>query len=610
MAKTIELAVARDFRLPGAPVGYIVIQTDAYYAWWQIHDPDAITIHDPAGQQLEWLTLRVGGSVEFADAGAPAPAPRYTLANLDSLGKQCEGGREWAGGKQESRTVEMIFRTESGGQEIRLTFHGDRIEYVHTAALAGPRRVRRCTFGISADGRRTSFQAGKLFNAGPTTPGIYHYPLHKPQYIRPDWFTPPPYFYAFQVGDGSWVGAGLEASVGQMPFTRYLTAPDPAGHLAFVVEYDSEPRFETAFTSPALTLRFGAADEYQALRQHAEGQVASGRLTPVVRKPAAWWQGVMVCGWHWQVTEAARYKTDASGAARQDLYEDMVRTFDRHGVAFDMMTIDAFWGKPDGIWRADPERWPDLRGFIDREHAKGRRVILWICTNVHGLPDDELYIVGDRRLLDPLNPKWKQRVADCCRYMFGDGPGCLNADGLKFDFTEMVPFKGIPSRCTRELHGLDYLHALFTTVYEAAKAVRADALMDFQVAHPAFAGVYDMSRLNDFFLPERQDLRVMQGRARIAEAVGFGALVDTDGPASEKYLRESHAFGNPSFYLAPSHFQDAALVAAMKAGVAGARNNSHFDFPPSRGAERLPVPGENQGAIQAPGAGSGSAPMP
>ncbi|HEY3416696.1 MAG TPA: TIM-barrel domain-containing protein, partial [Armatimonadota bacterium] len=493
VASSLEFSVVRDFRIPGMPMGYLVVQSDAYYAWWEVHQPDTICIHRANGEGPEWLTLRVGGTLEMAD-GTTLGGGVVTLANTDAISALCDQGREWAGGGARAASLELIFRAEDSSLEYHVILYPDRIDYRLQSPVTPPARVRRCL--LAPD---TAIQADRLYNAGPIAHGVYEAPLHHPQYIRPDWFTPPPFCYAFHLADDTWMTAALEAGVGDMPFQRFCTVPDAAGRLSFAVEYGSEPPLGESFCSPPLVWRFNAVDPHTALRQHAEGMRADAVLASLTRTPADWWHGVMVCGWHWQTQEAKRLGTNWGGACRQDVYAEMVSALEAHDIDFDILTIDMFWGKEHGIWRADIDRWPDLRGFIDRQHAKGRRVLLWICTNVQGLPDDELYRVGERRLLDPLNLRWIARMQESCRHMFSPEPGCLHADGLKFDFTEAMPPAGEP-HCTRELHGLDYLHALFTTVYNAAKTVREDVLMDFQVAHPAFAPVYDMTRLNDYFL--------------------------------------------------------------------------------------------------------------
>lgn len=111
---------------------------------------------------------------------------------------------------------------------------------------------------------------------------------------------------------------------------------------------------------------------------------------------------------------------------------------------------------------------------------------------------------------------------------------------------------------------LDYLWAFYHAVATAARRARPDALLDFQCAHPQFAEFHNMTRLNDFFLPQTQALRVMENRARIAKIASFGALIDTDCPAGLAYLRGSSRFGNQSLYLTHAQLADPAVVAAVR----------------------------------------------
>ncbi|MBL8025926.1 MAG: hypothetical protein JNL74_05925 [Fibrobacteres bacterium] len=150
--------------------------------------------------------------------------------------------------------------------------------------------------------------------------------------------------------------------------------------------------------------------------------------------------------------------------------------------------------------------------------------------------------------------------------MFGSAPGCYNADGIKLDFTGELPNPGT-AQCTRPLHGMEYLHTQLSAIHDAAKRAKADCLLDFQVANPHFASLYDMTRLNDFFLPGNQALRVMSTRAKIASSVGFDALVDMDGPRDEEYFLNMHKFGNVSLYLNQEDIKKSSFVTAIKAGI-------------------------------------------
>ena len=144
------------------------------------------------------------------------------------------------------------------------------------------------------------------------------------------------------------------------------------------------------------------------------------------------------------------------------------------------------------------------------------------------------------------------------------------ADGIKLDYTGGTPPPG-EHKTARELHGMEYLHTQFAAIHDAAKAAKEDCLLDLQVANPHFAALYDMTRLNDFFLPPTQSIRVMSTRARIARTVSFGALVDVDGPRHEDYFRYSHQFGNMSLYVTSDELDNPLWVEAIKEGIAQAK---------------------------------------
>jgi hypothetical protein len=190
-----------------------------------------------------------------------------------------------------------------------------------------------------------------------------------------------------------------------------------------------------------------------------------------------------------------------------------------------------------------------------------------------GLPEEELVrnLEGPWPLcLDPRHPQWLARLATRMDEMLGAGG--IDADGLKFDFTGP---QSNPSRWEGHadiLHGYTYLWECYHAVTTAARRVRPDALLDFQCAHPQFAGFHDMTRLNDFFLPQPQALRVMETRARIAQLASFGALIDTDCPAGLAYLRGSSRFGNQSLYLTHEQLADPAVVAAVREAQTASRS--------------------------------------
>jgi hypothetical protein len=225
----VEISVARDYRLPKAPIGYISIQADTYWAWWEVHQPDIITVHERSASHTEWMSLRAYADLEFVDGNPAEQAHDLRATNLDHLLRQVEGDRAWAGGALRLPHAELVFADAAASLALTIRFHPDFISCQVTTSLAQPRRIRRLHLGGRSDGPTSAIRAHTVFNAGPTSVGIQRTPLDRPHCIRPDWFTPPPYCFAFGLSDGTWMAAGLESPIGGMPYTRFLTTPDPHG---------------------------------------------------------------------------------------------------------------------------------------------------------------------------------------------------------------------------------------------------------------------------------------------------------------------------------------------------------------------------------------------
>jgi hypothetical protein len=104
--------------------------------------------------------------------------------------------------------------------------------------------------------------------------------------------------------------------------------------------------------------------------------------------------------------------------------------------------------------------------------------------------------------LDPSNPAARAAVRESVHAMLG--PGGLDADGLKVDFTARTP-SGTALSHHGPGWGIALLHDLLEVVYVAAKEAKADALVITHTPHPAFVDVTDMIRLNDMYYATHLD---------------------------------------------------------------------------------------------------------
>ncbi len=548
----------------GGGIGYVVIHAPAYCARWSYENPSVLSVMDPECNGPFWVEFHIAGWCSESHNGEKIvhePSELRALHSDPAVGVPLEG-------VQVTHEAELGFKGRSDtGVEFhgRLVFFADRIEFKIKICSQRTMKLEQCTLGNSK-ALATRIAADMVFDPTPASHGVFRHPAHQALSMSEKWFTPPPFCYPFRLQEGAWMSVSLEPSEVQLKFCRFqTTTPAPEG-LGFQVSYDSLPEFHGELEIPALVFRFGARDEFDALKRYADGLVKAGKVEPPQRQSAPWWRGVMVCGWHEQMRQAALHGGRGGDYCTPAVYQSHIASLEQAGIKFDILTIDDSWQKSHGVWEVDKTKWPDLRGFIDEQHAKGRRVVLWVCILPDGLPDDEVYWVGKWRLLDPLNPAYLRRLDDVFGRMFGAGPQDYHADGIKLDFTGILPPPG-EHRSVRTLHGMEYLHAQFKAIHDAAKRAKPDCLLDFQVANPHFAGLYDMTRLNDLFLPGDQAVRVMGTRARIASAVGMGALVDMDGPRYPEYFRNMHEFGNISLYLTNEDLKKDNYVAAIKEGI-------------------------------------------
>jgi alpha-glucosidase (family GH31 glycosyl hydrolase) len=101
------------------------------------------------------------------------------------------------------------------------------------------------------------------------------------------------------------------------------------------------------------------------------------------------------------------------------------------------------------VWTPDPLRWPDLKGFIERQHDAGRRVLLWIATWLQeGLPKEWCIHSGRIPLVaDPTNPAYRRFLADQVHQLLS--PKGYDADGFKIDQLAFVPSERLSWACVR-----------------------------------------------------------------------------------------------------------------------------------------------------------------
>lgn len=350
--------------------------------------------------------------------------------------------------------------------------------------------------------------------------------------------------------EGPWMTMGLAVSPGEHNFTGFhYDAVEYAFSLRLA--YEGCTRVDGAFETPAVRFFFGDADPYAGVARY----VASlGNPDQPCERPD-WWSEPIQCGWGAQCQLAGVGGGRAPDYCTQANYDQFLGALEAHGLDPGILVLDDKWQAAYGTCEADTAKWPDLRGWIDRQHAKGRRVLLWLkAWDAEGLPPDQCVrnFAGQPIAADPSNPAYAATLRQAIRLMLG--PGGYDADGFKIDFSARTPSGPGLTRHGREW-GVELLHKLLAIIYDEAKRVKPDALIMTHTPNPYFATVTDMIRLNDInggapVVPQ------MIHRAKVARAACPALLIDTDNwpmPSRDQwraYLQVQNELGVPSLYFA------------------------------------------------------------
>lgn len=436
--------------------------------------------------------------------------------------------------------------TAWSAKSVLLRCHDDRVEVSVSVTGSGTLGEVRLLGGraILPNGAcgmfRSSIEFASVFNPTPTEPVRVVRPASagaavgivgdaSPGRLH-GIFSPPPLCLAFgrepardatHVPEGGWLTAGLLAAVEDLRFTELRYAPLDGGFL-LELDYDGHTEVAGAFVSPTVVFR-PIVDPWRGLATY-RGDLVERGLAPdrPAAAPAGWWTEPIFCGWGAQCAATPipgqpmshPYYLDELGPAvvpeglpvafdlaRRDRYDGWLGRLAAHGVVPGTVVIDDRWQLAYGTGEPDPERWPDLRGWIAERHAAGQRVLLWWkAWDPTGLSVSECVTdpAGTPVAVDPGSPAYLEHLTAMVTTLLG--PGGMDADGFKIDFTQRAPAgRGLrrPGAPADAPWGIAALHRMLATLYRAAKAAKPDALVVTHTPHPGFGDVCDMIRLND-----------------------------------------------------------------------------------------------------------------
>jgi hypothetical protein len=328
-----------------------------------------------------------------------------------------------------------------------------------------------------------------------------------------------------------------------------------------------------------------------------------------IKKPEripSWWTRPIYCGWGDQVgmslhLEGLGAEARAMAYCTQGYYERWIARLAEAGVPIGTVIIDAGWS-PAGSLEPNPDRWPNLREFVDRQHAEGRRVLLWLGAWLcGGLPEEWCIYAGNTKLVvDPGDERYLSYLQRQVGRLVGSDSGCFDADGFKIDQLGFAPTEVRPRggeefgqtftlegehaglRSKASTWGCELLYHLQKTIYAAAKGTKPDALVTSSTVHPYFHDTFDMVRLHDTGSIDADVLQIMKARADLASAVLPDHLIDADDWVYDDYGKwldytlESYHLGVPCIFFAENFVISwSTLPCVKKVPLADLRRIAH-----------------------------------
>jgi hypothetical protein len=452
-------------------------------------------------------------------------------------------------------------------------FFPDHLEFQHFAQGAG--LIDRCYFFSSVlPGRfvdtanhqstvNANVYADRYFSPRVNHADQYYYTAAMPQTVGLNlssgqtWENPlglganlfaSPLMLAFHRA-GRWASLGIGTSPGGYQFNTLDYSGQRYAGAAFSVSYGGKTTVGSEFASPVAALHFGH-NEFEVLADYVHWLDEHGFSTRHRYPNAPWHRRPIFCGWGQQMVESPNGIPKAGEMATQANYERWLERLEARGLPVGTVIIDDKWALHDGLLDIDETKWPDLKGFIARQHAKDRHVLLWIDDNRTDGLAPELCVLRDGKPIsgDVSNPAYRDFLRSRVKYLIAD----IGADGFKEDGVHGLDFAGAKQQGAP--YGQEFVALFQRIVAEETHRWRPDALIETQTPNPLFRESSDVLRLNDVWWGARNVTAMMTIRARIAWAAGW-PLVDTDNPSSAgleewwDYTVAQPAIGIPCLYI-------------------------------------------------------------
>ena len=389
-------------------------------------------------------------------------------------------------------------------------------------------------------------------------------------------FAPPPLFLAFHLNK-TWTGIGIGTRPGEYLFPALEYTGSRYAGASFYVDYLGYKAIDGEFASPVLSFTFGY-DPLDALASYTAWLDRNGFSTPAANHDAYWHHLPIFFGWAEQTVNSSPFGQAPNKLATQANYEKWIAILEQRGIPFGTVVIDDKWQAGYGNFEVDTQKWPDLKGFVAAQHAKGRHILLWVpLAQPDGLPESLCIMVeGKCRGADVGKPEYEAYLRPRIRRLVQD----IGVDGFKEDWVDAPSVPGLS--LSGNLAGIEFVRRFQWILYDETHKAKPDAMVETQTVNALFRESSDLTRLNDIWYATRNVPDMMRLRARIAHISGWPVL-DTDNASSTtlkdwwSYMQAQPTIGIPALYFvtktestqeSPSDDQWSALAGLWKSYIA------------------------------------------
>lgn len=376
--------------------------------------------------------------------------------------------------------------------------------------------------------------------------------------------VPPMFYHSFRMaGVTPYIAFAVVAQMGEHNFTGVAYEINE-GKFSFVTDQHGHVSVDGQWTTPKIVV-YTAADHYNAGEKYCALYFDGGICGrgEIAERPRFWY-GPIACGWFEQLAYGKSPKGDGAwmGSCKEEAYRDMLQKLDEKDLHPTILIIDDKWQEKYGTAYPHPERWPDLRGFIDDNLKKGIRTFMWYqLWNCEGLPEECLildeegnsYIEGNRLVADPSHPVYRQILKENVRRILSAEEGGYNAWGFKLDFAFCQPH-GRKTKTYSGKYGAELLYDYISQIRAYAKEVKPDAVINASPCHPMFASLVDQARLHDYNPACRNGKEIFAHRAKLWGMANPTSLIDTDSGGFNTHrdmmrvMRNQPKIGIPDIY--------------------------------------------------------------